>query len=98
MPEAGQRASVIVLRSVLDDDAFVRTTPAPPADAEAGEWMPWHVERGRVDIGQLGKPGVLLVHETLAGAAEDEAFVATALRARAWRDAGYDPEGIFTRR
>lgn len=97
MPEAGQRASVIVLRSVLDEDAYVRTSSEPPADAEPSEWLPWHVERGRVDAGELGKPGVLLVHEALAGAAEDEPFVVAALRARAWKDTGYDPDSVFAR-
>ena len=83
------------MRAVLNEDAYVCTTLAPPADAEAGEWLPWHVERGRVDAVELGQPGVLLVHEALAGAAEEEAFVATALRARAWRDTGFDPDGHF---
>ncbi len=95
MPEAGQRASMVVLRSLLNEDAYVCTAATPPADAQPGEWLPWHVERGRVDAGEVGKPGVLLVHEALAGAAEDEAFVATALRARAWRDTGFDPDGHF---
>jgi tripeptide aminopeptidase len=97
LPEAGQRASVIVLRSVLEEDAYVRTSPTIPDDAAPGEWLPWHVERGRVDAAELGTPGVLLVHEALAGAAEDEAFVVAALQARAWRDTGYDPAGWFAR-
>ena len=97
MPEAGQRASVIVLRSVLNEDAYVRTAGELPADAVPGEWLPWHVERGRVDAGELGQPGVLLVHEALAVAAEDEAFVVAALRARAWKETGYDLAGRFCR-
>ncbi len=97
MPEAGQRASIIVLRSLLNENAYVLTTGEPPADAAPGEWQPWHVERGRVDAGELGQPGVLLVHEALAGAAEDEAFVVAALQARAWRDTGYDAAGRFGR-
>jgi hypothetical protein len=40
---------------------------------------------------------VLLVHEALVGAAEDEAFVVTTLKARAWKATGYDPEGLFNR-
>lgn len=95
MTTAGQRASVVVLRSLLNEDAYVRTSSEQPEDAAPGEWLPWHVERGRVDADALGKPGVLLVHEALAGAAEDEVFVAVALRARAWKDTGYDPEGFF---
>jgi hypothetical protein len=95
MADAGQRASVIVLRSVLNEDAYVCTATEPPNEAAACEWLPWHVHRGRVDSAELGTPGVLLIHETLAGAAEDEAFVAMALRARAWKDTGYDPEGFF---
>lgn len=97
MPAAGQRASVIVLRSVLNEDAYVCSASEAPADAQAGAWLPWHVERGRVDAGEVGQPGVLLVHEALAGAAEDEAFVVAALQARAWRDTGYDPKGLFNR-
>lgn len=95
MPEAGQSASVIVLRSVLNEDAYVCNTSEPLADAEQGDWLPWHVERGRVGVAELGQPGVLLVHEVLAGAAEDEEFIATTLKARAWKDTGYDPEGFF---
>ena len=95
MPAAGQRAAVIVLRAVLNEDAYVCTTPESPADAAPGEWLPWHVQRGRVDTGEMGKPGVLLVHEAVAGAAEDEAFFAATLRARAWRDTGFDPDGMF---
>lgn len=97
MPAAGQLTSLLVLRSVLNEDAYVRTSCEAPDDAPPGEWLPWHVERGRVDAGEVGQPGVLLVHEALAGAAEDEAFVATALKARAWKDTGYDPDGIFGR-
>lgn len=97
MPAAGQRASVIVLRSVLNEDAYVRTGSEPPADPQAGAWLPWHVERGRVDTSEVGQPGVLLVHEALAGAAEDEAFVVAALQARAWKDTGYDPTERFGR-
>ena len=97
MPLAGQRASVIVLRSVLNEDAYVCTASEPPTDAAPGEWLPWHVQRGRVDAGDLGTPGVLLIHEALAGAAEDESFVATTLKARAWKDNGFDPDGLFRR-
>lgn len=95
MPEAGQRASVIVLRSVLNEDTYVCTAKEPPADSQEGAWLPWHVQRGRVGSDEMGTPGVLLIHEALADAAEDEAFVATALRARAWRDTGFDPDGLF---
>ena len=97
LPEAGQRASVIVLRSMLNEDAYVCTASEPPTDAAPGEWLPWHVQRGRVDAGDLGTPGVLLIHEALAGAAEDESFVATTLKARAWKDNGFDPDGLFRR-
>ena len=97
MPEAGRRAAVIVLRAVLNEDAYVCTGREPSADSEQGEWLPWHVQRGRVDATELGQPGVLLVHEALAGAAEDEAFVVAALQARAWRDTGYDAAGRFCR-
>ena len=97
LPEAGQRASVIVLRSVLNEDAYVCSACETPADAPPGVWLPWHVQRGRVDAAEMGAPGVLLVHEALAGAAEDEAFIVAALKARAWKDSGYDPDGLFRR-
>ena len=88
---------MIVLRAVLEEDAYVRSTGELPTDDPPSDWLPWHVQRGRVDATEMGAPGVLLVHEALADAAEDEAFVATALRARAWKDTGYDPDGIFGR-
>ena len=97
MPEAAQVAMVIVLRGVLNDDHFARPAGDFPADAPPGEWLPWHVQRGRVAAGELGTPGVLLVHEAMAGFAEQEAFVGIALKARAWKDTGYDPDGLFGR-
>lgn len=97
MPEAGRRAVVIVLRDVLDEDGFVCAASEPPADAQPGAWLPWHVQRGRVGAGELGTPGVLLVHEALADFAEEEAFVVAALQARAWKETGYDPSGRFDR-
>jgi tripeptide aminopeptidase len=97
MPKAGQRASVIVLRSVLNEDALVCTASEPPVDGHLGAWLPWHVQRGRVAAGELGTPGVLLIHEALADAAEDEAFVATTLKARAWKVDGFDPDDLFRR-
>ena len=96
MPEAGRRAAVIVLRAVLNEDAYVCNANEPPADAQPGVWLPWHVQRGLVEARELGTPGVLLVHEAVACAAEDEAFFAGALRARAWMDTGFDPDGRFT--
>ena len=60
MPLAGQRASVFVLRAVLEGDAYVRSTGQLPADAPPGEWLPWRVQRGRVDDAEMGAPSVLL--------------------------------------
>ena len=97
MPEAGRRASVQVLRAILNDNHLARSASDFPAAAAPGEWLPWHVQRGRVDVAELGAPGVLVVHEAIAGAAEEEAFVVAALKARAWKETGYDPERLFSR-
>ena len=94
-PEAARDGTVMILRSVLDEDSYVCTGSEPPSNAPPGEWLPWHVERGRVGIAELGKPGVLLVHEALVGAAEEEAFVAATLKARAWKDSRFDPGDLF---
>jgi hypothetical protein len=96
VPEAARRAVVIVLRAVLNEDGFVKPDGCAPADAAPNEWVLWHILRGRVDGSELHSPGVLLVHEVLAGAAEEEKFFTMTLKARVWRDSGYDPEGLFS--
>jgi hypothetical protein len=80
---------------VLNEDAYVKAGSSLPLDAAVNQWVPWHILRGRVEASELQSPGVLLVHEVLAAAAEEERFFAMTLKARVWRDSAYDPEGLF---
>src|SRR5438093_248414 len=82
-------------RSRVPANDFVNSTGHLPAETRPDEWLAWHVGRGRVDVAELGPPGVLVVHEALAAAAEEAPLVAMTLKARAWKDSGYDPEGLF---
>jgi len=95
LPELARCGSVHVLRAVLNENEYVKPDGSIPPDAAPTDWVLWHVARGRVGADELDHPGVLLVHEALAAAAEEETFVALTLKARAWRDSGYDPEGLF---